>query len=689
VELAPLASSAETRYQSPPRMEGDMRKLRTLVASVAFATLAACSQGSGAVGAIDVDPNTIEAHVTKLVGETLKGKATAAADLEPLRAMLPPEVAMSWGNLSFDAATGSTLITDLKVTPKDMPAVGVQVSELRLWDFDAKLLQDRVSGLRLTETAPLARRIDAKGVSLFGMADVMNAQFQSIMPDDFDFDDFDFPEPAEPVAPTDDTSPTKFQQPIDPTAPQPGDDPFASVEDIFDETQPMMKVDRYDVSIGRIVLDDIVLKPYQVSPAPPAAGSTDNYDTMAMMLPVLQQFASIAQSYGIDTAAYFDFKVGMDMTQYGEKMVADISVAAMGARGMRGGDLDGMFIRDVNYAANIATGVGPNVDMQYTLANMTLEDMRLGKVMDYLVKGVLPPRTESNLMSLGVWRSKNEAVKLGGKPIYTVDESMVDASGWHWFIPTKITTSGKNMSLDIGAIMEFGQQMNASAAGDFADDPVYAEQLAAENAQMQQVMATISKHGLSKPTMDYNFGWNWNAGNGDTRLDIGLDGKELLQFSAKYEGAFPSFKAVSDLIPENGAPDEMALMNVFQTNSSLKLIELNVEDKGGLPKIFGLVGDMSPAMQPGAPPMTGEQVRAMAVDGITMMARPDVSGVPELAPLMTPVANFVRDGGKLRVLVQPAKPMPFSGLMATVMMAGMGSPAQAIKDLGLKVEHSK
>ena len=32
----------------------------------------------------------------------------------------------------------------------------------------------------------------------------------------------------------------------------------------------------------------------------------------------------------------------------------------------------------------------------------------------------MPPRTETNLMSLGVWRSKNEALKLGGKPIYTV-----------------------------------------------------------------------------------------------------------------------------------------------------------------------------------------------------------------------------------------------------------------------------
>jgi hypothetical protein len=114
-----------------------------------------------------------------------------------------------------------------------------------------------------------------------------------------------------------------------------------------------------------------------------------------------------------------------------------------------------------------------------------------------------------------------------------------------------------------------------------------------------------------------------------------------------------------------------------------------VQDNGALPKVFGLIGDMAPQMGMAPEPMTGEQVRAMAVEGITMAARPDVSGIPELGPLMTPVASFVREGGKLRIAVQPSAPMAFTSLMGTVMSAGMGSPAQAIKDLGLKVEHSK
>jgi len=108
--------------------------------------LAGCSQGgSGALAAVDIDPKAIEAQVAKLATDTLKGTTTEAANLDAVKALLPAEVVMSWGNLAFDAATNSTLVTDLKLTPKDMPAVGLQIAELRLWDFDFQASSKTVS----------------------------------------------------------------------------------------------------------------------------------------------------------------------------------------------------------------------------------------------------------------------------------------------------------------------------------------------------------------------------------------------------------------------------------------------------------------------------------------------------------------------------------------------------------------
>ena len=155
-----------------------MRAFRAGFVALAFgaAFAAGCSQpGSGALGALDIDAKSVEGFVTKLAGESFKGKATAAADLASVRDALPKDVTLTWGNLSFDSATNSTLLTDVKLTPKDMPQVGLGIQELRLFDFDADFAKARLTGQRLTETAPLASRIDAKGVSMFGMAAMMNS----------------------------------------------------------------------------------------------------------------------------------------------------------------------------------------------------------------------------------------------------------------------------------------------------------------------------------------------------------------------------------------------------------------------------------------------------------------------------------------------------------------------------------
>jgi len=177
---------------------------------------------------------------------------------------------------------------------------------------------------------------------------------------------------------------------------------------------------------------------------------------MATFLPMLQQFTSVMQSYGVDTAAYFDYKIAFEMVEAGETVSGNVTVKTMGARGLRGGDLDGMFIRDVDYSLAAPSMAGaPPLAFNYKFGLMTLEDLRLKKVLGYLVKGVMPPRTEANLMGFGKWHSENEAMTLGGQPVYTAEETNFDATGFHWFIPTKLTASAKNMTVNIGTLLDF------------------------------------------------------------------------------------------------------------------------------------------------------------------------------------------------------------------------------------------
>ncbi len=655
-----------------------MRRLGGMLFAAAMgASLAACgSQGSGAIGPIDVDPKAIEAHVAKLAGEAFKGTTTEAADLDSLRKLLPAEVSLTWGNLSFDAATNSTLVTDLKLTPAGMTTVGLQVGELRLFDFDSRLLQDRIAGRRLDETAPLARRIDARNISLFGVADAIMQGMDEAGGDAMMDDD----------APVENANPLKFQ-PADPVVPE---DPFsdwpAGSDDDFGDWMAPPTIDRFDFSIGRIILDDVQLKPFRVAPA--TAAPADPYDPMAQLMQVLQVVSAFTQSYGIDTAAYLDMKMGFEMTQFSEKIAYDISVASIGARGMRGGDLDGMYMRDVAYVFQTPSPSGGSIPIDYKISLTTAEDMRLGKVFEHLARGVVPPRTEANLMSLGVWRSEKESMKFGGKDFYSVDATMFDGTGFHWFIPTRLAASATNASLDIGSFMDMIAGM-APAAN--PTDP-FASNAGPSRDDVLAIKTLIEKHGFSKMTFNSGFGWNWNASNGETKIDVSLDGRDFLKLGLKYEGGFPSFKAVSDLIPDNiEATDETALQKVFADNSSLKLVEFNVEDRGGLTKIYGLVGELAPAMNLGPQAMTAENVRTMASSLIKTTAAGASAQIPEIPTLLNPVANFLEQGGKLRFAIQPPRPMPFANFesMGMGVMMGATTPSQLIKDLGLRSEHAK
>ncbi len=679
-----------------------MRKLGGMLVAVAMgASLAACSQGSGAVGPIDVDPKAIEAHVTKLAAEAFKGTSTEAADLESLRKLLPPEVVLTWGNLSFDAATNSTLVTDLKLTPAEMTTVGLQIAELRLFDFDSKLLQDRIAGQRLAESAPLARRIDAKGIALFGVADAIMQGTQGAQ--DMAPADGVMVPPADGTVPADQANPLKFQPadpttPVDPTAPE---DPFSdwpetADDEMFYQSMAPPTIERFDFSIGRIILDDVQLKPYHVAPAPAAAAAAAPADEMAQLMQVLQVVSAFTQSYGIDTAAYLDMKLGFEMTQFEEKIAYDINVASVGARGMRGGDTDGMYMRDAAYVFHTPSPTGgAAVPIDYKVSLMTAEDMRLGKVFEHLAKGVVPPRTESNLMSLGIWRSEKEAMKFGGKDFYTVDSTMFDGTGFHWFIPTNLKSTATNATLNIGSFFDMMADMAGTPPVADPNDPFggeYGYDTGPSRDEVLAIKALVEKHGLSTVSMNSNFGWTWNATNGDAKLDFGVDGKDLLKVAAKYEGGFPSFKAVSDLIPDNiEATDQAALSTLFSNNSTLKLIEFNVEDKGGLPKIYGIMGEFAPAMGMGGAPMTADNVRQMAASGLKTMAAAASQEIPEIPTLLNPIAAFLEQGGKLRLAVQPTKPAPFASFEATMMGAMMGSstPSQIIKEFGIKTEHSK
>jgi hypothetical protein len=325
------------------------------------------------------------------------------------------------------------------------------------------------------------------------------------------------------------------------------------------------------------------------------------------------------------------------------------------------------------------------MNFQYAVGYVGMEDLHFDKLYGYLAKGVMPPRTETNLLSFGSYVFENQKVNVAGKELMSIGESTLDAREFHWFIPTKITGSAKNAVFDIAAMMEMAE----SAASAYAGDP---SDMADAMPDMTAIKAALEKNGFAKPNLNFNFGWNWNATSGDAKVDLGFGGEKLMQFTTKFEGGFPSFKAVSDLIPDDPMQaNEAAIAKVFDEKSTFKLVDINVNDDGGLDKMFNLMADLAPIMAAGdgsgPNPMegqTGASLRQMAGGMLTMLG-----ATPEFAPYITPLSNFIMQGGKLHIGMKPAQPMTWTALGESLMGPAMADPAAQLKQLGLKVEHSK
>jgi hypothetical protein len=270
-----------------------MRAFVIGVAALAFsATLSACSsEKSAALAPVKTDPAAVEKLVAELTTKPFKGKATAAADVAAVRDALPKEVALTWGGLNFDQASGATVLTAVKLTPAEMPTVGLSIDEVRLWDFDADFAKARLTGQRLAETATLARRLELKGAKVFGIETLM--------------------------APAVDAATQAVEGAV-------SEDPLGEDFNTADFTP---KLENYEIGIGHMVIDDFVLRPYEMTPAKLEPGSE-----FAEMMPVLQQIAAVSRSFASNASAAQDLKISFAMTQLGQKMAFDMSAKTVGAR---------------------------------------------------------------------------------------------------------------------------------------------------------------------------------------------------------------------------------------------------------------------------------------------------------------------------------------------------------------------
>jgi hypothetical protein len=652
-------------------MEGkSMRVLRTSLFALAVcsAGLAGCSPGKSSAWepAKKVDPARFEAAIDALKAAPFSFKADAIEPVDAIFAALPKSVQVTHDAATFDAATGATAVTNVRISPADRPDVGVQIQQIRLWGLDDQLATARLGGQRLDETASLARRVEITGASAFGLANLMNPMMDAY---------------TGAVA--------------------------GAIEDALgeqSEPMPQMEIGRYDFSIGKIILDDVVLRPWAMVPAKLEADSE-----WAEVMPLLQTYSAFYRSFAVDQIATYDMKFEFVFSEQGLEQTVLGVLDVSGTKGMRGADTDFSFLRGMRFDFNMqvpseplgdpsaslddpilpsdnATDAPPATTEPPTLLRLTggiertaSSGMRLDKVMGYLARGEMPPRTETDLLSLGTTRMEKQAFALNGANVYSVADATVDFSGFHWFIPTRARFGANDVVYDIKGIVDAVTAMDPEAFAQAAD----------AGPSVAKVMETLAKYALDKPSFDYDLGWTWDAKSGDAKVDLAYGLDQFIRMKIDFAGGFPSFDAASALIPDDPeAADPAALSKLFSEKSTLKSATVDITDEGGLAKGFGLAVDIGKLM-PAGDPATGflqsttpESLRTMASSGIYMVGSQAGAEIPAAKAALDAVAGFVAKGGKLSFRLAPKEPVLWSSLDATA-----ADPTATFDRLGYSVQH--
>ncbi len=638
-----------------------MKPMRFALAGIAMAGagLSACSQKSAAWREVETDIPALERKIEDLTARPFTLKAEGASDIAAVVAALPADVKVTWGTLNFDAAAGSTVLTDVKIAPASDPELGLSVERLAIWGLDTELAVARLKGQRLDESAPLFARADLANVSLFGLEKLFNPAMDAYM--------------------------EGVQGAVEGLSPE-------GLEAA--ETLPEMAFNTYSFNIERVIFDDVIVRPYELELKTLAE---DN--PFAQAMPFIQSVAALSRSFGISRYAYLNSTGRLDMDTDDVEMAGEFKIDLVGASGARGGDVDASLMKGLSYAFDMTAPMGPadvepyddaaivepdpatatlqTIAMGVTVERSEATGMKLDKVMGYLARGVMPPRTDTDLLSLGKLRIAGETVSLGGVDIYSVAETNIDLSGFHWFIPTHLSSKSTGIRYDIKGLMDWAMTIAPEAQGN-----------PEEMAQVSRAMDILARYGLGAPEMDLAWAWDWNAKSGDAKIDTSFGVKDYGRFEMVADGALPAFDAVSALIPDDVSQTDGAVVaELFQQKMAIRTAGVSLEDEGGLEKTFGLVREMSAEFMPPDQPgnmsgMTSQQLRQMAFNGVFALAPEADKMSKRMGDVVRAFGKFLQEGGTVAVTVAPAKGATIQELST------MDDPAAAVDRLDLKATHT-
>ena len=558
----------------------------------------------------------------------------------------------------------------MSLTSAENTDIGVTADEVKLWGLNTDGIAARVSGANLDQTVTLAERIEMKGAASLGLetlfADFMIGYVEGVA------------QSIEAVAPEDDF----------------GDEDLAELRAAME-----MMFTKYEVSVDQIVAVKPKFRPWELSEFTPEDALEDEENAPFL---ALQKGIAYYRAFGVDEFIWSDANFAMDFEQDGIRQTMDGRYGFMAYSDWYGGDIREAIITDVSFGQDVDLrselaneGVSPDevpdefqsVRMDFVIESNTYKNMKLDNVLRHVALGEWPSTEDTDLLSYGWFDMYGLEMALNGSTLFGVEEIIVDLSNWHWFIPESGELTLNGLTYDFDGIVDFMRPMME------AEDP--------DAMQVVETVMNIARKYEALPFIyDQSYVWDWSPETGEFSFkapqkhhNFGEAEFEISGFLPTYEEGVAAVREDMAYVPD---PDADIYEEMLRETAWEKLVEdtftvtgglLVLDDKGGLDNLFPLISEIGKLNPDEAGPMiansTPDALRQAAVSAIGLAAIESGKEFPQAENWIMPFADWVRDGGKFTILVEPSEPL---GARLEKRFADLG-PDEAVELLGITVTH--
>jgi len=374
--------------------------------------------------------------------------------------------------------------------------------------------------------------------------------------------------------------------------------------------------------------------------------------------------AQIFNVFDLGGLYFKDFNFDMDSEAAGTfKMSApDFRIV-----GLSGGTLKAMIANDLDYTfkqskevlKSAFAGAGPQLEslidgplgaimgvngQRVKAESFVWNGIDASGLLQYGLKGEMPPFSARNLISLGTAELKNMEQYLGDKKLLTSTSSTFKADEFTWLIPNTISADTKDATYDLSAYIPDGND---------------------------ELLAIINKHGLNKVKGNGKMSWNWDDQKGGAKIDYVANTDKLADFSFTMDAGNLVFDNIAQALESQ---DQAAMLGI----GSFKNLNLKIKDKNFLNLVYDIAANQ---MGTGS----GDDLRQSAPAMLRLSGGQFTAINPLFEGYLNSFATFLGEGGTLEISAKPDEEIP----MAQFAVVGQTAPQTIPNLLNLKVTHKK